>query len=266
MKKLKRVSVLAIALLAMAPAAWSQTAKEVLTKVFENVEKNYNLADVYKRYDAKYVCFIDGKMKHAFKQDVILNYPKESAKLSEMVWYSNKSYPSKRLRFKALNIDVVRNMYGSFIKDSERFFTSMDSLTLNEEGNRYVVSWVSNGSKGIFHTVLHVDKDDFAVVGADKTFYRESNKKKNLFRWFVVKQIEYSTTHTYGKQNGRYELLSFTENQRNVVDYAIIGEDNTWSSNRIDFSGYCDKPNNKKNSKESISHEEASELAAEIIK
>lgn len=113
-------------------AAWSQTAKEVLTKVFENVEKNYNLADVYKRYDAKYVCFIDGKMKRAFKQDVILNYPKESAKLSEMVWYSNKSFPSKRLRFKELNIDVVRNMYGSFIKDSERFFTSMDSLTLNE--------------------------------------------------------------------------------------------------------------------------------------
>lgn len=37
MKKFKRVSVLAIALLAMTPAAWSQTAKEVLTKVFENV-------------------------------------------------------------------------------------------------------------------------------------------------------------------------------------------------------------------------------------
>lgn len=37
MKNLKRVSVLVIALIAMAPAAWSQTAKEVLTKVFENV-------------------------------------------------------------------------------------------------------------------------------------------------------------------------------------------------------------------------------------
>lgn len=266
MKKLKRVSVLAIALLAMASTAWSQTAKEVLTKVFENVEKNYNLADVYKRYDARLIRTKDDSLVKAFNQDLIINYPKKITKNPDIVLYSNKGFPKKDFRLKKLSIDVVRNWYGSFSKDSERFFTSMDSLTLNEEGNRYVVSWVSNGSKGIFHTVLHVDKDDFAVVGADKTFYRESNKKKNLFRWFVVKQIEYSTTHTYGKQNGRYELLSFTENQRNVVDYAIIGEDNTWSSNRIDFSGYCDNPNNKKNSKESISHEEASELAAEIIK
>lgn len=77
MKNLKRVSVLVIALIAMAPAAWSQTAKEVLTKVFENVEKNYKLADIYKHYDARLIRTEDDNLVKAFNQDLIINYPKK---------------------------------------------------------------------------------------------------------------------------------------------------------------------------------------------
>lgn len=267
MRNLKKVSVIAIALLAMLPSAWSQTAKEVLTKVFENVEKNYNLTDIYKRYDAKSVYFYNGKMKRAFRQDVILNYPKEYTELSEMVWYSSNNYGNmKHQRFKALNIDAVRNMYGSFLEDSKRFFSERDSLTLSDEGNQYIVSWVSKGKKGNFRTVLHVDKDDFAVVSYNGTFLRESNKKKHLFRWFVVKQVEYDVTLTYGKQNGKYELLSFTDRQKDVVDYVFTGKTETCRSNSIDFSGYCDNPEGQKNSQGIMSSEEASALAAEIGK
>lgn len=268
MKNLKRVSVLVIALIAMAPATWSQTAKEVLTKVFENVEKNYKLADIYKRYDARLIRTEDDSLVKAFNQDLIINYPKKITKNPDIVWYSNKGFPKKDFRLKKLSIDVVRNWYSRFIKDPERFFSDKDSMTLSDEGDQYVINWISRHKKNDYHSVLYINKSDFAIVAVEgkACYHAKKDKTPNALRWVVIKPLARSIYHSYGKKNGKYELLSYRDSGETLWSNCFIGKKIISENCTVDFSGYCDNPEGKKNKKESMSREEASALAAEIGK
>lgn len=268
MKNLKRVSVLVIALIAMAPAAWSQTAKEVLTKVFENVEKNYKLADIYKHYDARLIRTEDDSLVKAFNQDLIINYPKKITKNPDIVWYSNKGFPKKDFRLKKLSIDVVRNWYSRFIKDPEHFFSDKDSMTLSDEGNQYVINWISRHKKNDYHSVLYINKSDFAIVAVEgkACYHAKKDKTPNALRWVVIKPLARSIYHSYGKKNGKYELLSYRDSGETLWSNCFIGKKIISENCTVDFSGYCDNPEGKKNKQESMSREEASALAAEIGK
>lgn len=268
MRNLKKVSVIAVALLAMLPSAWSQTAKEVLTKVFENVEKNYNLTDIYKRYDARLIRTKDDSLVKAFNQDLIINYPKKITKNPDIVWYANKGFPRKDFRFKELSVDVVRNWYSRFIKNPERFFSAKDSMTLSDEGDQYVINWISRHKKNDYHSVLYINKSDFAIVAVEgkACYHAKKDKTPNALRWVVVKPLAYSTYHSYGKKNGKYELLSYRDSNEVLWNNCFTGKEIISESCTVDFSDYSSNPNNEKSNKETMSSEQAFEVFNEMNK
>ncbi len=70
-----------------------QSAREILEKVFENFETNYDLSQCYKQYEVKTLFYRQDSLIQAAQERLVIKSPKKIKKDGEVVASCTKSYP-----------------------------------------------------------------------------------------------------------------------------------------------------------------------------
>lgn len=252
--------ILLIALLSTSVCVFSQTAKEVMEKVFANVEKNYDLSEHYSKYEIKMSCFKGDELKSAFEQDIVLKYPERVNDKTEIISSSSKSYPSKRLRVTYLQPNTVYGMYSSYIKNKDEYFDQYKDMDINStsDGHYLVNLYTDNGQQ-----TLKVKKSDYAVT--ESTFiYTEENKNAKTFLLFPTSEKRETTTiHClYAQSDLKYTLDKYECKITKNKLHRKKGEYNVISNLIVKHICYnrCKDETLNKNDKQEITYEEALNL------
>ncbi len=237
---------------------FSQSAREILEKVFENMEKNYNLSESYRQYDIKGLRFHGDSLVKAYSQLVVMKTPKNVKKKAKMVASYIRGYPDNLWWTIWLEINPAVYSYKKYLKNKKKFFEDFTEISVSPPLEGYVIKFKQRDK---FYT-MYISMPDYTIT---KCIYEKEEKNPQSEPHILSsRKVKRTKVHVYAeceKVGDKYEVVYCKSEIENDVVHLSGREYKEREQFFIEHITTSDEMILQKNAKGKMSYEEALRLA-----